>query len=255
MLTTKLFLAFSLLGIANALMVLSPSSGNTWVVGKPQTVAWSSVDTDPTSVRIFLSNMASYPNVNIEVTTVEVEAGSAVISTKDFPTGSGFQINLVSTSDLSIYAQSGQFNLVADSSSSSTSGASSTSATSTSGVVAVASTTSETSSNTDDSSSASSTSTLALIATGSITESSASASSTAANVNGGRGDLASGSSASSATLSMATVTTSGSATASASGNDTTATTSLTNGVASAPARSMLSIFVGAALASGLLFFL
>jgi hypothetical protein len=108
----------SLAASAFAIQVTFPSQNDVWSNEGPQTLKWTSVNTDPKSFACILYN----PDANI--IPAKSESLAANVSTADgtvqlrppsdgWPTGSGFQVNLVkSENEMStIYAQSAQFSI------------------------------------------------------------------------------------------------------------------------------------------------
>ncbi|KAF9643622.1 hypothetical protein BDM02DRAFT_3191395 [Thelephora ganbajun] len=109
--------AFLFVATALGIAVTNPAQGTRWDAGKKtQSVAWTSVATDPTSFTIALVNMQAYPNINIVLKeNVVTSAGSTTVDAPSlgWPTGNGFQINLVqqNPTGVAILAQSQQFNI------------------------------------------------------------------------------------------------------------------------------------------------
>lgn len=103
----------ALVAAAQAITITSPSTDTTWNSDDTNTITWTSVSTDPTTVDIYLVHQASQPQINdILFSSVAVSGGSADISGLQLPTGSAYQINFVkSGSPDQIYAQSGQFDI------------------------------------------------------------------------------------------------------------------------------------------------
>ncbi|PWY74938.1 hypothetical protein BO83DRAFT_416758, partial [Aspergillus eucalypticola CBS 122712] len=129
----RLSYAVSLLPLAafvGALEVTSPKKGEDIDVSSSFTVTWDSVSTDPTTFDLYLVNNAVYPTVDKKVASdVETSKGSYTVSGLSGVTdGSGYQINLVSTSSTNsgILAQSEQFTVEGGSSSTTTASASMT---------------------------------------------------------------------------------------------------------------------------------
>ncbi|GJE84261.1 GPI anchored serine-threonine rich family protein [Phanerochaete sordida] len=121
---------------ALAMSVTAPTNSTGFSTSGQNTVSWTAVSTDPTNFTVVLVNMARFPTysqvldalVDTSLGTVKVNPPSA-----GWPSGSGFQVNLVSDPDHlnTILAQSDQFTFVTPSGSSSI--ASSTSGAATSG--------------------------------------------------------------------------------------------------------------------------
>ncbi|WVQ77775.1 hypothetical protein IAR50_007465 [Cryptococcus sp. DSM 104548] len=133
--TTVLASLLATLAVSNALQVTSPSEDSVWSSGDSQTIEWDAVSTDPTSFEIQLVYSGGQNGVTI-VANQSSSDGSATVTYPDgnWPTGTAFQINLLSAKS-AILAQSSQFNITDSSSSSSSSAASSTSSGSSAAVV------------------------------------------------------------------------------------------------------------------------
>jgi len=107
----------SLLFVATALgiSVTSPVEGASWDASKStQSVAWDFVSTDTPSLSISLVNMVVNPSVNIVLKEdVTTSSGSATVNapSSGWPTGKGYQINLIQKNNNAILAQSQQFNI------------------------------------------------------------------------------------------------------------------------------------------------
>jgi len=180
----------TLIAIAQAITITSPSKDGTWDLSKSQTISWTSVSTDPQVVDIYLAHMASNPPLNDQLfTNVDISKGSESIAGLQLPTGSAYQINFVAPGKPEqILAQSQQFtvNGVAESASSTLAGftgtASSTSGSS-SGSASATGTTTTTATSSSGSSSVSGlvTSASAIASSASAKASSAAKSSTSGN--------------------------------------------------------------------------
>ncbi|KAJ5490323.1 Cell wall beta-glucan synthesis [Penicillium expansum] len=114
-----------------AINVTEPAKGADVDVSGSFTVKWTSVNTDASTVDIVLVNNAVYPTVSEKIASgIDTSKGSYTVSgLKDVSSGSGFQINLLSTDakNTGILAQSEQFDVTeAKSSSATTTGTSST---------------------------------------------------------------------------------------------------------------------------------
>ncbi|RAL02186.1 GPI anchored serine-threonine rich family protein, partial [Aspergillus ibericus CBS 121593] len=154
--------AVSLLPLAafvGALEVTSPTKGEDVDLSKSFTVKWDSVSTDPSTFDLYLVNNAVYPTVEQKIASdVDTSSGSYTVSgLSGVSDGSGYQINLLSTStqNSGILAQSQQFNVegsssatTSSSSSSSTSSASSSSGTTTATTISTTGTSSSSSTGT-----------------------------------------------------------------------------------------------------------
>lgn len=117
-----------------AITLTSPAQNAILPISQAIPVAWTSVSTDPTSVSIVLVNNAISPGVNIPIASnIPTSQGSFTISPSLISAAhpaAGYQVNLVSTVNSGILAQTNQFSLVA-SGSSSVSSSSTSSSTST----------------------------------------------------------------------------------------------------------------------------
>ncbi|OJZ82433.1 hypothetical protein ASPFODRAFT_94760, partial [Aspergillus luchuensis CBS 106.47] len=177
----RLSYAVSLLPLAafvGALEVTSPKKGEDVDLSSSFTVTWDTVSTDPSTFDLYLVNNAVYPTVEKKVASdVDTSKGSYTVSGLSGVTdGSGYQINLLSTSSTNsgILAQSEQFTVEGGSSSTTTASASMTTSASSS-----SSSSTGTSTGTDTSSTSSSSSTgSSSITTASTSTSSTSSSST-----------------------------------------------------------------------------
>ncbi|KAI0082422.1 hypothetical protein K474DRAFT_1655185 [Panus rudis PR-1116 ss-1] len=113
--TTAAF--FALVSSAFALSVTAPENGTNWGSQEPQIVAWTKVNTDPSTFAITLVHQASQPNTR-QLLKENVDANSGQITldapSGGWPTGTAYQINLVQDGQHldSILAQSQQFNIV-----------------------------------------------------------------------------------------------------------------------------------------------
>ncbi|KAL7651845.1 hypothetical protein ACMYSQ_009176 [Aspergillus niger] len=168
----RLSYAVSLLPLAafvGALEVTSPKKGEDVDLSSSFTVTWDSVSTDPTTFDLYLVNNAVYPTVEKKVASdVETSKGSYTVSDLSGVTdGSGYQINLLSTSSTNsgILAQSEQFTVEGGSSSSSTTTASASMTTSASTSSSSASSTGTSTASSTRSASASGTSTASASGT------------------------------------------------------------------------------------------
>ncbi|KAJ9094254.1 hypothetical protein QFC21_006080 [Naganishia friedmannii] len=130
--TAFVTIALLLASGAEAIKVTSPSETTVQKAGSALQLTWDSVSTDPTSFAVVLVNQNSAYLANSPVTLIANQTTSAGSTSLSYPSGSwpagtGFQVNLVkSTNDVnSILAQSGMFNITASASSASSSAASS----------------------------------------------------------------------------------------------------------------------------------
>jgi len=111
---STVFVPLSIFAAAvQAITVTSPRDGDTWSIEGPNTVSWTSVSSDPNVFQIILTNPAGSQVQTLVAQqattskTVQVRAPSG-----DFPTGSMWRVNLMSTTNTgSILAQSGYFNI------------------------------------------------------------------------------------------------------------------------------------------------
>ncbi|RAK94017.1 hypothetical protein BO79DRAFT_241620 [Aspergillus costaricaensis CBS 115574] len=226
----RLSYAVSLLPLAafvGALEVTSPKKGEDVDLSSSFTVTWDSVSTDPSTFDLYLVNNAVYPTVEKKVASdVDTSKGSYTVSGLSGVTdGSGYQINLLSTSSTNsgILAQSEQFTVEGASSSTTTASASMTTSASSS-----SSSSTGTSTGTDTSSTSSSSST----GSSSITTASTSTSSTSSSSTSKLTTTTSGANTLSTTASSTrSASASGTSTASASGTETTAPVSTGAGMA------------------------
>ncbi|PQE18075.1 developmentally Regulated MAPK Interacting protein [Rutstroemia sp. NJR-2017a BVV2] len=197
----------TLIAIAQAITITSPSKDGTWDLSKSQTITWTSVSTDPQTVDIYLAHMASNPPLNDKLfTNVDISAGSESISGLQLPTGEAYQINFVAPGKPEqILAQSQQFSVkgVAESASSTLAGFTGASSSSRS-----ASSTASTSSSSSSSSS--------LVSSSSSLSSTASVSGSSALNSTGTASSTSGSSSGSASATGTTTTTATSSSGSSS---------------------------------------
>ncbi|BCR98680.1 GPI anchored serine-threonine rich family protein [Aspergillus luchuensis] len=226
----RLSYAVSLLPLAafvGALEVTSPKKGEDVDLSSSFTVTWDTVSTDPSTFDLYLVNNAVYPTVEKKVASdVDTSKGSYTVSGLSGVTdGSGYQINLLSTSSTNsgILAQSEQFTVEGGSSSTTTASASMTTSASSS-----SSSSTGTSTGTDTSSTSSSSST----GSSSITTASTSTSSTSSSSTSKLTTTTSGANTLSTTASSTrSASASGTSTASASGTETTAPVSTGAGMA------------------------
>ncbi|KAJ6018181.1 hypothetical protein N7451_001560 [Penicillium sp. IBT 35674x] len=117
-------LALSALAMAisvGAIEVTEPKEGADIAASSSLDVKWTFVNTDETSLDIYLTNNAVYPPVNKKLATdVSTSDGSHTVNVGDIASGHGYQISLKSDTDhnTGILAQSNQFNVTASASSS-----------------------------------------------------------------------------------------------------------------------------------------
>ncbi|KAH9002456.1 hypothetical protein EDB86DRAFT_2774745, partial [Lactarius hatsudake] len=108
---------FSFVALASAYQVTSPGGSSGWTIAGPNVVTWQRVSTDALNFTIVLSNQARTPSYQqVLAALVDGTLGKFTVSppSTGFPTGTGFQVNLVADSqDLTtIFAQSQQFAIV-----------------------------------------------------------------------------------------------------------------------------------------------
>ncbi|KAJ9113039.1 hypothetical protein QFC22_006135 [Naganishia vaughanmartiniae] len=133
--STLVTIALLLASGAEAIKVTSPSDTTVQSAGSALQLTWDSVSTDPTSFAVVLVNqnsafLAASPVTLIANQTTSAGSTSLSYPSGSWPAGTGFQVNLVkSTEEVnSILAQSGMFNITASASSASSSAASSSAA-------------------------------------------------------------------------------------------------------------------------------
>ncbi|KAB8296065.1 hypothetical protein EYC80_008872 [Monilinia laxa] len=183
-------LAFAaLVAIAQAINITSPSTNGEWDLSTgAQTITWSSVSTDPTTVDIYLVHMASNPPLSDKLfTNVDITKGSETVSGLQLPTGGNYQINFVSPGKPEqILAQSQQFtvNGVASSASSTLAGYTGSVTTGTSTSTSTGASTTVTGTSTSTESSSSTGTGLVTSASGSKTSSASASKTSTASGNG-----------------------------------------------------------------------
>ncbi|KAA8567867.1 hypothetical protein MFRU_010g00590 [Monilinia fructicola] len=183
-------LAFAaLVAIAQAISITSPSTDGKWDLSTgAQTITWTSVNTDPTTVDIYLVHMASNPPLNDKLfSNVDITKGSESVSGLQLPTGSDYQINFVSPGKPEqILAQSQQFTVdgVAASASSTLAGYTGSATTGTSTSTSTGSSTTVTGTSTSTESSSSTGTGLVTSASGSKTSTASASKTSTASGNG-----------------------------------------------------------------------
>ncbi|KAL3421801.1 UPF0619 GPI-anchored membrane protein [Phlyctema vagabunda] len=97
--------------LAQAITITSPSRNGEWDSDDTNTITWTSVSTDPTTIDIYLVHQASQPQTrDLLFSDVAVSQGSVDVTGLQLPTGEAYQINFVKPdSPEQIYAQSEQF--------------------------------------------------------------------------------------------------------------------------------------------------
>ncbi|TYJ51887.1 hypothetical protein B9479_007510 [Cryptococcus floricola] len=130
--TTVLATLLATLAVSNALQVTSPTEDDVWSSSGSQTISWDAVSTDPDTFVIELVESGGQNGVTI-VKNQTSSDNSVTVSYPDgdWPTGTAFQINLLSAKS-AILAQSDQFNITESASSSSSSSSESSSSSSSS---------------------------------------------------------------------------------------------------------------------------
>ncbi|RDW75254.1 hypothetical protein BP6252_06396 [Coleophoma cylindrospora] len=109
----------ALIAVAQAITVTSPTKNTLWNSDNSNTITWTSVSTDPTTVDIYLVHQASQPQISdLLFSNVDISKGSVDVSGLQLPTGEAYQINFVKPQTTAqIYAQSEQFNVTGTASS------------------------------------------------------------------------------------------------------------------------------------------
>ncbi|KAH9173333.1 hypothetical protein EDB89DRAFT_1850369 [Lactarius sanguifluus] len=111
------FTLLSFVALASAYRVTSPGGSSGWTIAGPNVVTWERVGTDALNFTIVLSNQAQTPSYQqVLAALVDGTLGKFTVRppSTGFPTGTGFQVNLVEDSESlsTIYAQSQQFSIV-----------------------------------------------------------------------------------------------------------------------------------------------
>ncbi|RDW85574.1 hypothetical protein BP5796_03899 [Coleophoma crateriformis] len=103
----------ALIAVAQAITVTSPTKNTLWNSDNANTITWTSVSTDPTTVDIYLVHQASQPQISdLLFSNVDISKGSVDVTGLQLPTGEAYQINFVKPETTAqIYAQSEQFNV------------------------------------------------------------------------------------------------------------------------------------------------
>jgi hypothetical protein len=128
-----LLILAALAAFVQAIQVTSPGKDDDWDLTKSNTITWTSVSSDPETVNIYVVDETVNPSVSkLVANNVKVSDGKYDLSGLDVPAGTGYQINLVSTTTSSILAQSGQFQFTGSASASTTASSSASSGTTTS---------------------------------------------------------------------------------------------------------------------------
>ncbi|KAJ6084539.1 hypothetical protein N7486_011339 [Penicillium sp. IBT 16267x] len=176
-------LAVSALALAvsvGAIAVTEPKEGADIAASSSLDVKWTYVNTDETSLDIYLVNNAVYPPVNEKLaSTVSTSDGSYTVNVGNIAAGHGYQISLKSDAlhNTGILAQSNQFNVTVSASQSTSSSSTETMTTTATSTSAVSTTTSTDSATTKTGTAAAITSSMS---SGMMTSASSTANSTAA---------------------------------------------------------------------------
>ncbi|MCJ1321983.1 hypothetical protein MMC15_007328 [Xylographa vitiligo] len=97
--------------MALALNVTSPDNTTTWNDSGSNTIKWTSVSTDPSTMNIVLVNNVVNPSTQTTIASnVQTSSGSYTVSSL-IGNGAGYQVNLMATTNSQILAQSDQFTL------------------------------------------------------------------------------------------------------------------------------------------------
>jgi len=134
-------LALSTLTLTSAIQVTNPTMDTVWNSNGAQTISWEAVSTDPDSFMVVLVNQQGFLT-NSPVTLIANQStgdsgvqNSATVTYPGgaWPTGYGFQVNLMSSSSFNaaILAQSSMFNITSSGGSSVSASSTSTSSMST----------------------------------------------------------------------------------------------------------------------------
>jgi hypothetical protein len=103
-----------LASLATAVEITFPVANSTLVAGGETKVVWSSVDTDPTTLSLYLVNFVNWPPSYVPL-AIDVDTADGSHQVKipcDTPASSGYQINAINgTNVYVIYAQSKKFSV------------------------------------------------------------------------------------------------------------------------------------------------
>ncbi|KAJ5778655.1 hypothetical protein N7520_001901 [Penicillium odoratum] len=127
----RLSLALSVLPLVlsvGAITITEPTKDSVIASSSSLDVKWTYVDTDATSLDIYLVNNAVYPPVSKKLASdISTSDGSHTVNVGSIAAGQDYQINIVSDVNNGILAQSGQFNVTSSASESTSSTSTSTS--------------------------------------------------------------------------------------------------------------------------------
>ncbi|OHW91284.1 extracellular conserved serine-rich protein [Colletotrichum incanum] len=118
----------SLLALAEAVKVTKPAKGDDWEISSTNEITWETVSSDPKSFEIVIVNQSSYPGVSETIAKVNAADGKYTLKDVKVAAGDAYRINLVSTENNGILAQSEEFSLTDDSDDSSSSASASATA-------------------------------------------------------------------------------------------------------------------------------
>ncbi|GJC84747.1 UPF0619 GPI-anchored membrane protein AFUA_3G00880 [Colletotrichum liriopes] len=104
----------SLLALAEAVKVTKPAKGDDWEISSTNEITWETVDSDPTSFEIVIVNQSGYPPVSEKIAKVNAADGKYELKDVKVAAGDAYRINLVSTQNSGILAQSDEFSLTSD---------------------------------------------------------------------------------------------------------------------------------------------
>jgi hypothetical protein len=94
---------------ARAIQITSPANGTVWSSGEAQTIAWDSVNTDPSE--FVLAVQIQQPFSTQQIATVDTSAGSYSWTPPASLVGTDYRINFLNPKDNGILAQSGYFDV------------------------------------------------------------------------------------------------------------------------------------------------
>ncbi|TDZ20218.1 UPF0619 GPI-anchored membrane protein [Colletotrichum orbiculare MAFF 240422] len=106
----------SLLAVAQAIKVTSPSKDDEWDVSKTNEIKWDSVNTDPKSFEIVVVDQSSYPEKSTTIATVQTADGKYDLKDAKLAAADKVRINFISTDtqNSGLLAQSETFSLTTD---------------------------------------------------------------------------------------------------------------------------------------------
>ncbi|GKT62825.1 extracellular conserved serine-rich protein [Colletotrichum tofieldiae] len=111
----------SLLALAEAVKVTKPAKGDDWEISSTNEITWETVSSDPTSFEIVIVNQSGYPPVSEKIAKVNAADGKYELKDVKVAAGDAYRINLISTENSGILAQSDEFSLTSDDSDNSSS--------------------------------------------------------------------------------------------------------------------------------------